>query len=134
MTDRATSNRSVSAFVSFTYFEEGNPANSAVFIFKDDDHGTFMLTTTLEIAAEMQTLLHEAFAQMEKAGKVDTAQASPRRIENYNAMASLEEPDEVVILLEGERCDPFLGRMKAEDARSLAALLTVAAERGPKPH
>jgi hypothetical protein len=134
MTDQANSRRSVNAFVSFTYFEEGDPANSAVFIFKDDDHGTFMLTTTLKIAAEMQTLLNEAFAQMENAGKVATAQGAPERIENYKAMASLEEPDEVVILMEGERSDPFLGRMKSDDAKSLAALLKVAAERGPKPH
>jgi hypothetical protein len=134
MTDRATSNRSVSAFVSFTYFEEGDPANAAVFIFKDDDHGIFMLTTTLEIAAEMRTLLNQAFVQMEKARKVDTAQASPERIENYSARASHDDPDEVVILIEGERSDPFLGRMKTNDARSLAALLKVAAERGLKPH
>jgi hypothetical protein len=134
MTDQANSKRSVNAFVSFTYFEEGDPANSAVFIFQDDDHGTFMLTTTLKIAAEMQTLLNEAFAQMENAGKVATAQGAPERIENYKAMASLEEPDEVVILMEGERSDPFLGRMKSDDARSLAALLKVAAERQPKPH
>jgi hypothetical protein len=134
MTDQPTSNRSVSAFVSFTYFEEGDPANAAVFIFEDDDHGKFMLTTTLEIAAEMQTLLSEAFVQMEKASKGDTAQASPERIESYSAMTSLDDPDEVVILIEGERSDPFLGRMKTNDARSLAALLKVAAERGPKPH
>jgi len=70
MTDQATSKRSISTFVSFTYFEQGDPANAAVFIFKDNDQGTLMLTTTLEIAAEMQSLLNEAFAQMEKAGKV----------------------------------------------------------------
>jgi hypothetical protein len=134
MTDQAASKRSVSAFVSFTYFEEGDPATSAVFIFKDDDQETFMLTTSLEIAAEMQTLLNEAFAQMEKAGKVGATQASPERIENYSAMASLDEPDEVVILIEGERSDPFLGRMKTDDAKSLAALLKVAADRAPKPH
>lgn len=98
-----------------------------------------MMTTerscsTLEIAAEMQTLINEAFVQMEKASKVDTAQASPERIENYSAMASLDDPDEVVILIEGESSDPFLGRMKTNDARSLAALLKVAAESGPKPH
>jgi len=63
---------------------------------------------------------------------VNTAQASPARIESYSAMASLDEPDEVVILIEGERSDPFLGRMKTDDAKSLAALLKVAAERRAK--
>ena len=134
MTDEVTSKRSVSAFVSFTYFEEGDRENAAVFIFKDDDRETFMLTTTLEIAAEMQTLLNQAFAQMEKAGKVDKSQPSPEHIEHYSVITSPDDPDEVVILIEGERPDPFLGRMKADDARSLATLLRAAAERGPKPH
>jgi hypothetical protein len=71
---------------------------------------------------------------MEMASKVDAAQASPERIENYSVKASLDDPDEVVILIEGECSDPLLGRMKTNDARSRAALLKVAAGRGPKPH
>ena len=67
MTDQVVSHCSVTAFVSFTYFEKDDPADSAVFVFEDNVGSMFMLTTTLEIAAGMRTLLNEAFAQMEKA-------------------------------------------------------------------
>ena len=87
MTDQAFSHSSIDAFASFTYFENDDPANSAVFVFKDNAGKMLMLSTTLKIASELRTLLNEAFAQMEKA-----------------------------------------------DATSLAALLTVAPQHGPKPH
>ena len=87
MSNRAFSHLSINAFASFTYFADDDPVNSAVFVFKDSAGKTLMLSTTLEIASEMRTLLNEAFTQMETA-----------------------------------------------DARSLAALLTVAAEHGPKPN
>jgi hypothetical protein len=87
MTNQSFSHSIVNAFASFTYFENDDPANAAVFIFKDSAGKMVMLSTTLKIAAEMRTLLNEAFTQMEKA-----------------------------------------------DAGSLAAVLTVAAEHGSKPH
>jgi hypothetical protein len=134
MTDQIDGKYSVSAFVSFTYFEEGDPANAAVLVFRDQTGQTFMLSTTLKIAAEMRTLLSDAFVQMERAGKAASARVSPERIESFNAVASLDEPDEVVVLIEAEHSDPLLGWMNTDDARSLAALLTAAAEHGPKPH
>ena len=87
MTKQVFSHSSINAFASFTYFESDDPANSAVFVFRDDAGKTLMLSTTLKIASEMRALLNEAFTQMEQA-----------------------------------------------DAGSLAALLTVSAELGPKPN
>ncbi|KJC60244.1 hypothetical protein UP10_13975 [Bradyrhizobium sp. LTSPM299] len=68
MTDRVFSQNSINAFTSFTYFESEDPANSAVFVFKDSAGKRLMLSTTLEIASEMRTLLNEAFTEMERAG------------------------------------------------------------------
>ncbi len=87
MTNQSFSHSIVNAFASFTYFENDDPANAAVFIFKDSAGKVVMLSTTLKIAAEMRALLNEAFTQMQEA-----------------------------------------------DAGSLAAILTVAAEHGSKPH
>jgi hypothetical protein len=67
MVEQVTRNCSIRAFVSFTYLEESDPANSAVFVFEDDAGGTVILTTTRAVAAEMKSLLSHAFAQMEKA-------------------------------------------------------------------
>src|ERR1700716_611581 len=131
--DQGANHRNVTAFESFAWVENDDPTNSAVFMFKDDSSQTFLLTASLKIAAEMRARLAEAFAQMEKAGRAVEVLATPERIEKYNAMASRDEPDEVVVLMEGERSNPLFGRMKINDARALAALLTAAAERGPKP-
>jgi hypothetical protein len=131
--DQGANHRNVTAFESFTWVENDDPTNSVVFVFKDGADKTFLLTASLKIAAEMRARLNEAFAQMEKAGKGAPVPATPERIEKFNAMASRDEPDEVVVFLEGERSNPLFGRMKTTDARALAALLTAGAERGPKP-
>ncbi|WP_426442316.1 hypothetical protein [Bradyrhizobium genosp. P] len=67
MTDRVFSHNSISEFTSFTYFESDDPSNSAVFVFNDSTGKMLMLSTTLEIASEMRTLLNEAFTEMERA-------------------------------------------------------------------
>ncbi|MBR0801770.1 hypothetical protein JQ615_41255 [Bradyrhizobium jicamae] len=67
MTNQVFNHSSVDAFTSFTYFENEDPANSAIFVFKDNTGKMLMLSTTLKIAAEMRTLLNEAFTQMEQA-------------------------------------------------------------------
>jgi hypothetical protein len=87
MTNQVLKYGTIDAFASFTYFENDDPANAAVFMFEDNAGKTVMLSTTLKIAAEMRTLLNEAFTQMGNA-----------------------------------------------DARSLAAVLMVAAEQQSKPH
>jgi hypothetical protein len=75
MTDEIFSHSTINAFASFTYFENNDPANSAVFIFKDNAGKMVMLSTTLKIADEMRTLLNEAFTQMEKADAGELAAA-----------------------------------------------------------
>src|SRR5207244_2898473 len=67
MTDQVFSHCNISAFASFTFFECGDPENSAVFVFNDDTGKTVMLSTTLQIAAEMRMLLNKAFSQLEVA-------------------------------------------------------------------
>jgi hypothetical protein len=134
MADSIAGSFSISDFVSFTYFEEGDPPNAAVFIFKDNAGKTLVLTTTLTIASEMRALLSKAFSQMEGAEDRVETRTSPERIERFDATSSPDEPDEVVILIEGERSDPMQGRMKKADARSFAALLTAAAQHGQKPN
>ncbi|WP_426442317.1 hypothetical protein [Bradyrhizobium genosp. P] len=134
MADSTGGNFSIRDFVSFTYFEEGDPPNAAVFIFKDNAGKTLVLTTTLTIASEMQALLSKAFSQMARAEGAVEMRTSPERVEHYNATPSLDEPDEVVIQIEGERSDPIQGRMKKAEARSFAALLIAAAQHGQKPN
>jgi hypothetical protein len=67
MTNQILNYSMINAFASFSYFENDDPANAAVFIFKDNAGKTVMLSTTLNIAAEMRTLLNEAFTQMGEA-------------------------------------------------------------------
>jgi hypothetical protein len=64
MTNQVFNYSMINAFASFSYFENDDPANAAVFIFEDNAGKTVMLSTTLKIAAEMRTLLNEAFTQM----------------------------------------------------------------------
>jgi hypothetical protein len=82
MVERINRNCSIRAFASFTYFEEGDPANSAVFAFEDDAGRTVILATTRTVAAEMQSLLSHAFAQMEKASKPVRTQVTPDGTQN----------------------------------------------------
>ncbi|MBR0801769.1 hypothetical protein JQ615_41250 [Bradyrhizobium jicamae] len=134
MADTIAGNFSIGEFVSFTYFEEGDPPNAAVFVFKDIAGKTLVLTTALTVASEMRALLGKAFSQMEDADHAIATQTSSERIEYYSAAPSPDNPDEVVIVIEGERSDPIHGRMKKADARSLATLLSSAADRGQKPN
>jgi hypothetical protein len=58
--------------------------------------------------------------------------ATPEKIIEYAAVSSPDYPDEVNVILRGERSNPLFGRMKTDDARRLSAVLMVATERPSK--
>jgi hypothetical protein len=67
LSEEIFSHCNVSDFASFTFFEDAAPVNSAVFMFSDSTGKTVVLSTSLQVAAEMRALLNKAFAQMEMA-------------------------------------------------------------------
>jgi hypothetical protein len=130
------SDSTVSGFIGVNYSIDDGPGGVSVMLtFALADGGELRLPMPLTVAAQVSARISEVIQKIDKEqGSRTTVQATPEKIMRYNAGPSRMEPDEVIIALDGDRSNRLLGRMKLTDARSLAALLTAAAERaGPKP-
>jgi hypothetical protein len=96
--------------------------------FKDKNGDLISVDMPMAVAGQLVASVDAALKQIQNEGRIVPTPAPPERILRFDARRSKTETGEVVLALVLDRSNPLVGRLKTLDAKSLAALLTSAAE------
>ena len=120
---------SVSAFKGTTTFEG---TEEFLLQFVDDDGQEFTVSMPFSIGAEVLGNIEAALTLLDNKGRPTPRPKPLERVIRYNALPSPDEPNEVLLFVQGDRSSEILGRLQQAQARQLSALLTVAADDKPQ--
>jgi hypothetical protein len=100
-------------------------------VLRDKADSEFVLFTSVDVAAQIATLIAAAMKEIQQAGREVKVPKIPETILNYTATGALDDDGGVILALTGSMTGPFLGRMPANAAKELSVLLRGSAEPPP---